>query len=81
MELTGLTQLSFENRVKAVTNKKYTQGNSTSHEWHYYVPRAGEVEHRIFNDRITGDLVEALGTYEELFAKMHPTEILNIARR
>lgn len=74
-------QQSFENRVKRVMNEKYTRMNTTSREWRYYVPRAGEVEHRIFNDRITGDLVEALGIYEELFSKMHPTEILNIARR
>ena len=76
-----MAEASLENRIKSVTNRRYTNMNTTSREWRYYVPNAGELEQRIFNGRMTGDLVEALGTYEELFSKMHPQEIMNIARR
>lgn len=74
-------ELSLERRIKDITSKRYTKPNTTSREWNYYVPQAGEVEQRIYKDRITGDLVEALGTYEELFSKMHPSEITYIAQR
>lgn len=76
-----MQDMLLEKRIKEVIAKRYTRPNTTSRECRFYVPEAGKYEFRMFNERMTGELIEALGTYEELISKMHPQEIINIAKR
>lgn len=74
--------MTLENRIKGITDiLERVRENTTSREWKYYVTRPGELEQRIYNDRMTGDLVEALGTCKALLGKMSREEMFSIARR